>query len=96
MRRAVGDDEASWGLYPSYYHGGDRYHQHDNQATDLLVEDEPHHRGTVPTTDPAKRHAPGRNGAAGSPLKGLTVAHNPLVRRTLRRPSRGASTRSGP
>ena len=93
MRRDVGDAEA-WGQYPTYssYYGGDRYHHRD---TDLLVEDKPR-PGPVPVTAPAKGHEAGRTGAAWSPLKGLAVANDPLVRRALRRASRGASTPGRP
>jgi hypothetical protein len=98
MRRDVGDAEA-WGLYPGLYHhhGEDRQ---DHQDADLLVEDKPR-PGPAPTTDPARRHEPakrrepGRNGAKGSPRKGLAVAHNPSVRRAMRRAPRGAPTPPG-
>jgi hypothetical protein len=89
MRRAVAGDAEAWGLYPGYHHhhhGEDRQDRHD---ADLLVGDKPR-PGPVPTTDPAKRREPGRNGAKGIPRKGLAVAHNPSVRRALRRAPRGA------
>jgi hypothetical protein len=97
MRRDVGGDAEAWGLYPGYYHhhGEDR---HDRQHADLLVGDKPR---LATTTDPARRHEPakrrepGRNGAKGSPRKGLAVAHNPSVRRALRRAPRGAPTPPG-
>lgn len=96
MRRDVGDAEA-WGLHPViyHYHGGDRRYQHHDRQEDAdpLVEDKPR-PGPVPTTGPVNRHEPGRNGAAaaGTPLKGLAVAHNPWVRRALRHAPRGAPT----
>ena len=102
MRRDVAGDAEAWGLYPGYYyhHGEDRNDRHDHQAADLLAEGKPR---PGPVTEPARRHEParshepakshepGRNGAKGSPRKGLAVAHNPSVRRALRRAPRGAA-----
>jgi LysM domain len=98
MRRHAGDAEAWWGRHRRNYHYYPHHgeHRQDRHDPDLLVEPKPR-PGPDPTTaparrhEPAKRHEPGRNGAKGSPRKGLAAAHNPAVRRALRRAPRGAA-----